>query len=84
MKKNSYKKINFQFCSTYCIPLNSFPYQKSRWKVQVNVMTPQELKMVCGESNEINGEKIILCLKNCLLLISSEKNCTFKLGSKKV
>ena len=25
---------------------NSFPYQKSQWKVQVNVVTPQELKMV--------------------------------------
>ena len=25
-----------------------------RWKVQANVVTPQELKMVCGESNEIN------------------------------
>ena len=25
--------------------------------VKVNVVTPQELKMVCGESNEINGEK---------------------------
>ena len=33
---------------------------------------------VCGESNEINGEKIVLCLsaeKNCLLLKSSKKNC---------
>ena len=24
-------------------------------------MTPQEPKMVCKESNEINGEKIVLC-----------------------
>ena len=46
-------------------------------KVQVNVVTPRELNMVCGESNEINGEK------NCLLLIRSEKNCTFKLGVEK-
>ena len=35
---------------------NSFPYQKSWWKVQVNVVTPQELE-VYGVSNEINGEK---------------------------
>ena len=38
-------------------------------------MTPQELKMVCGESNEINGEKLF-CVgplrKNCLLLIRTE------------
>ena len=44
-----------QFSSTYSH--NSFPYQKSWRKVQINVATPQELKMVCGESNEINGEK---------------------------
>ena len=59
------------------IPHNNFPYQKSWWKVQVDVVTPQELKMVCGESYEINGEKIVLCRitkkKNCLLLIRSEK-----------
>ena len=42
-------------------------------------MTPQELKMVCGESNEINSEKKN-CLswtaekQNCLLLIRAEKN----------
>ena len=29
-------------------------------KVQVNVVTPRELNMVCGESNEINGEKNVL------------------------
>ena len=43
--------------------------------------------MVCGESNEINGEKKFLGFtaekKNCLLLIRSEKNCTFKLGVQK-
>ena len=44
-----------QFCFTYSI--NTFPYKKSWWKVQVNVVTPQELKMVHGESNEIKGEK---------------------------
>ena len=42
---------------------------------------------VCGESNELNHEKIVLCStaekKNCLLLIRSEKNCTFKLGVEK-
>ena len=43
------------------IPHSSFPYQKSRWKVQVNVVTSQELKMVCGESSEIYGEKNVLC-----------------------
>ena len=47
-------------------------------------MTPRELNTVCGESNEINGEKnsfwFYLREKNCLLLIPSEKNCTFKLG----
>ena len=56
-------------------------------KVQVNVVTPRELNMVCGESNEINGEKNCFefyCReKNCLLLIRSEKNCTFKLGVEK-
>ena len=41
------------------IPHNSFPCEKSCWKVQVNVLTPQELG-VCGESNEINGEKFVL------------------------
>ena len=42
--------------------------------------------MVCGESNEMNGEKIILYStteKNCLLLIRPGKKCTFKLGIKK-
>ena len=39
------------------IPHNSFPNQKSRWKIQVHVVTSQELKIVCGESNE----KIVLC-----------------------
>ena len=48
------------------IPHNSFPYQKSWWKVQVNVVTPQELG-VYGESNEINREK------NCFVFIRSEK-----------
>ena len=51
------------------------------------MVTPQELNMVCGESNEINGEKIVLSFtpdkKNCLLLIMSEKNCTFKLAVEK-
>ena len=49
-------------------------------------MTPQELNTVCGESNEINGEKIVLIFtpeKKKLLLIRSEKNCTFKLGVEK-
>ena len=58
------------------VPHNSFLYQKSWWKVQVNVFTPQELG-VCRESNEVNGEKNVLCSpaekKNCLLWISSEK-----------
>ena len=25
------------------------------------MVTPQELKMACGESNEINGKKIVFC-----------------------
>ena len=50
-------------------------------------MTPRELNMMYGESNEINGEKTCFEFyrreKNCLLLIRSEKNCTFKLGVEK-
>ena len=61
MRKNSYKNLGNFSSSVLYIPHNSFSYQKSRWKVQVNVVKPQELKMVCGESNEINGEKIVLC-----------------------
>ena len=49
----------------------------------VNVVTPRELNMVYGESNEIKGEKNSPLRKNCLLLIRSEKNCTFELGVKK-
>ena len=55
------------------IPLNSFPYKKHN---ESHVVTPQEVR-VCGESNEINGEKIVLGStaekKNFLLLIRSEK-----------
>ena len=40
-------------------------------KVQVNVVTPQELNMVCGESNEINGEQ------NCLSLTPEKKIVCF-------
>ena len=50
------------------------------------MVTPQELKMVSGESNEINGEKIYLFVtaeKKLLLLKRSEKDCMFKLGVKK-
>ena len=54
-KKNLTYLGNFN-SSVLHIPHNSFPYQKSRWKVQVILVTPQELKMVC-ESNKINGEK---------------------------
>ena len=43
--------------------------------------------MVCGESNEINGEKncfsCSIAEKKCLLLIRSENNCMFKLGLEK-
>ena len=50
------------------------------------MVTPQELE-VCGESSEINGEKIVLCWtaekENCLLLKRSEKNCMFKLAVEK-
>ena len=55
-------------------------------KVQVNVMTPRELNMVYGESNEINGEKncfeFYRSEKNCLLLIRSEKIVRLSLESK--
>ena len=50
------------------------------------MVTPRELNIVYGESNEINGEKIVLSFtaeKHCLLFIRSEKNCTFKAGSRK-
>ena len=34
---------------------------KKTWReVQVNVVTTRELNMVYGESNEINGNKIVL------------------------
>ena len=50
------------------------------------MVTPRELYGV-WRINEINGEKIVLSFtveqKNCLLLIRSEKNCTFKLGVEK-
>ena len=49
------------------------------------MVTPPELKIVCGESNEINGEKTVMCStseKNCLLFLRSEK-IVFKLGVKK-
>ena len=43
--------------------------------------------MRCGESNEIIVKKNVWSCtaekKNCLLLIRSEKNCTFKLGVEK-
>ena len=51
------------------------------------MVTPQELNMLCGKSNEINGEQNCFdfdrCEKNCLLLTRSEKNCMFKLGVEK-
>ena len=46
------------------IPHNSFPYQKSQWKVYVNVVTPQELKMMGREKN------FVFCL-------TAEKNVLF-------
>ena len=51
-------------------------------------MTPRELNTVCGESNEMNGEKKIVFgftseKKNCLLLIRSEKIVRLSLESKK-
>ena len=52
----------------------------SWWKVQVNVVTPQELG-VCGESNEIhvNGEK----RKKLFGFDKVIKKCMFKLAVKK-
>ena len=56
-------------------------------KIQVNVVTPREFNILCGESNEINVKKIVLSFtaekKLFAFLIRSEKNCTFKLGVKK-
>ena len=49
-------------------------------------MTPQELKMVCGESDAINGEKIVLCSIAEEKLFAFDKvckNCMFKLGDQK-
>ena len=46
----------------YIFHKNSDPYQHFFGKVQVNMVKPQELNMVFGESNEINGEKIVLSL----------------------
>ena len=41
------------------------------------MVTPQKLKMACGKTNEINGDKklffVRLLRKKCLLLIRSEK-----------
>ena len=52
------------------------------------MVTPQELKILCGESNELNGEKTVLCptteKKNCLLLIRSEKLYVLAGSRKKV
>ena len=39
--------------------------------------------MACGESNEINSEKIVLCStaeKKLFYFNRSEKKCSFKLG----
>ena len=50
------------FSSVLHILHNRFPYQKSSVKVHVNVVTLPELKILCGKSNEINGEtKVVLC-----------------------
>ena len=50
---------NLSYLGNFSSSVLSFPYQKSRWKVQTNVVTPQAL--VCGKSNKIDGEKKILC-----------------------
>ena len=49
------------------------------------MLTPQELG-VCGESSEINGEKIVLCPtaeKKFLLLKRSKMTCMIKLAVEK-
>ena len=64
MRKNSFKIIYKSYksylgnFSSYVLHIThkSFPYKKSPWKVSVDVVTPQELKMVYGESNEINSD----------------------------
>ena len=57
MRKNSIKKINCFGSSVLHIPHNSFPYQNLGWKVQVNMVISQELKILYGESNKIKDEK---------------------------
>ena len=46
----------------YTFHTTAFLIKKSWWKLLVNVLTPQELG-VCGESNEINGEKKLFCVR---------------------
>ena len=49
-----------QFCPTFFTHQTiALVIQIDLQKVQVNVVTPQELKLVCGESNEINCEQIV-------------------------
>ena len=52
LKTNGLSYLGNFSSSVLYISHNSFPFQKSWWKVQVNVVTPQELKIVCRESNK--------------------------------
>ena len=69
LKIKNFSSLGNVTSSILHIPHNSFPYQKSWWKVQVNVLKPQELKIVYVESTEINGEK------NCFVFDHRGKNC---------
>ena len=56
------KKLRlFTNLSSYvlCIPHTNFPYQKHGEKSKY-VVTPRELNILCGESNEINVKKLFL------------------------
>ena len=63
--------------------MNGFPYQKSRCKVNVNVMTHPELGVLKFKLDKWQNKLLCVGLKtNYLLFIRSEKNCSFELGVK--
>ena len=39
----------------------AFLIKKKSQRITEIVLTPQKLKILCRESNQINGEKIVLC-----------------------
>ena len=69
---------NLSYLGNFSSSVLSFSYQKARWKVQTNVVTPQALVINWYAENQINRWcKKMFCVlalrKNCLLLIRSEK-----------